>query len=222
MIGVIADIHGNYPALSVVLAELDSLGCTKIISLGDVVGYYCMPNECINELKKRNIIHILGNHDYYLLNNVKCSRSSIVNFCIDYQRKIITAGNKEWLEKSLLFYEDSLISARHGGWNDCLEEYVYTFDFSLANKKQRIFISGHTHIQKLESAQDKFYLNPGSVGQPRDGDKRTAFAVIKKNNNIKLYRKEYNIDSIVDKMKENNFPKKIYEGLYFGKRIGNN
>ena len=66
MIGVISDIHGNYPALQAVLKELDIEGCSQVISLGDVCGYYCMINECIDELRNRDIINIMGNHDKYI------------------------------------------------------------------------------------------------------------------------------------------------------------
>ena len=52
VIAIISDVHGNYPALKAVLAEIDNIGCNRIISLGDVSGYYCMVNECIEEFRK--------------------------------------------------------------------------------------------------------------------------------------------------------------------------
>ena len=89
MIAVISDVHGNYPALMAVLKKIDELGCKKIISLGDVSGYYCMINECIEEFRKRGITNILGNHDYYILGFGECPRSYTVNKITEYQRKII-------------------------------------------------------------------------------------------------------------------------------------
>ena len=101
MIGIISDIHGNYPALSAVLEKLDKAGCRKIISLGDVSGYYCMVNECIQELRERGIVNIMGNHDSYIVHNGRCERSYTVNICLDHQRRILTEENLAWLGKSV-------------------------------------------------------------------------------------------------------------------------
>ena len=73
MIGFISDIHGNFPALQAVIEASDKAGCDKIICLGDIVGYYCMPNECINLLRNRNVFSLLGNHDYYMISNTCCN-----------------------------------------------------------------------------------------------------------------------------------------------------
>ena len=131
MIAVISDVHGNFPALKAVLEEIDKLGCEKIISLGDVAGYYCAVNECIDEFRRRSIINMMGNHDSYLLGLGKCPRSLTVNQCIDYQRQIITVKNIEYLKKSPLAYLNNTISARHGGWSDPIDEYIENFDFSI-------------------------------------------------------------------------------------------
>lgn len=219
MIGVISDIHGNYPALYSVLTKLDELGCEKILVLGDVVGYYCMHNECIEELRKRDVIHLMGNHDYYLVNNVRCDRSSVVNECINWQRKNISQENFKWLKSSLMFWDDDIISARHAGWNDFIEEYVEDFDFTSVKKcNQKYFISGHTHVQTIKLDKEKVYFNPGSVGQPRDGDSNAAFAVL--DENVKLLRISYDIDEIVKRMNKEGFSSRITKGLYSGKKIG--
>ena len=70
MIAIISDIHGNYEALKTVLKKIKELNCHKIISLGDVVGYYNQPHLCIDLLMENNVTNILGNHDYYLLKNI--------------------------------------------------------------------------------------------------------------------------------------------------------
>ena len=87
-IAVISDIHGNYPALKSVLAKIDDIGIRDVICLGDVVGYYCQINECIDELRSRNIRVLLGNHDYYLVSGTSCG-SKTVMLCIEYQKTII-------------------------------------------------------------------------------------------------------------------------------------
>lgn len=221
MIAIISDVHGNYPALLAVLNEIDKLNCEQIISLGDVSGYYCMVNECINEFRRRKIVNILGNHDFYILGKGECPRSYTVNRITEYQRKIITPENLEYLANSVDKIDNDLFSARHGGWNDPVDEYIDQFDFSLVEKYPvNIFCSGHTHIQHMQEKNGKAYFNPGSVGQPRDYDNRAAFATIDEDGKVALYRVKYNIDEIAVKMKDAGFEDRTYECLYRGSRIG--
>lgn len=223
MIAIISDVHGNYPALDVVLKEIDRLGCEKIISLGDVSGYYCMVNECIDEFRKRNIVNLMGNHDYYVLGRGDCPRSYTVNRITEYQRKIITQDNLRYLERSTLGIDNQLFSARHGGWNDPIDEYIDDFDFNdVSDKNVGIFCSGHTHVQKIVRNENKVYFNPGSVGQPRDFDPRAAFAIIYDDGTVELRRVEYDIDLIAQKMAEVGFEERTYSCLYTGERIGGN
>lgn len=221
VIAIISDVHGNYPALMAVLAEIDNLGCNNIISLGDVSGYYCMVNECIEEFRRRKVVNILGNHDYYILGRGECPRSYTVKRITEYQRQIITSQNMDYLAESKDFIDTPLISARHGGWNDPVDEYIDEFDFSIVEKYSvKLFCSGHTHIQKLWQKDDIIYFNPGSVGQPRDHDSRAAFAIIDSVGKVTLHRVKYDIDKICTKMKQAGFEERTYECLYRGGRIG--
>ena len=222
MIGIISDIHGNYPALMSVLEELDKIGCNNIVSLGDVCGYYCMVNECIEELRKRNIKNIMGNHDYYVVNNEKCGRSYTANLCLDYQREVITADNLEWLAQSV----DNIILDNiwmvHGGFKDFLDEYIEDFGFLNCHSNIKIYVSGHTHVQKKVSGKFGIYVNPGSVGQPRDHLATAGYAVIYDEEHIVLGRTEYEIDRIYDEMLKAGFPERVSSCLYYGVKIGEN
>lgn len=221
VIALISDIHGNYPALQRVLEEIDKHGCKQILSLGDVSGYYCMVNECIEELRSRNVMNLLGNHDHYIIHNTLCPRSDTVNACISYQRSIITPKNWDYLRQSVAKFDDGYLSARHGGWLDPIDEYIKEFDFSIASgKAERIFASGHTHIQHMEKKGIWTYVNPGSVGQPRDGDSRAAFAIIEDDGHVTCCRVEYDIKKIANQMKKEGFSERTYECLHRGTRIG--
>lgn len=221
MTGLVSDIHGNYPALCAVLSELDAEGCSRVISLGDVCGYYCMVNECIAELSARGVINIMGNHDSYIVNGLKCGRSHTANRCLDFQREALTEKNLGWLRQSVPFIRENGMWMVHGGWNDYEDEYVEDFSFlDQGTGGVELYISGHTHIQrKIEGAQ-ALYVNPGSVGQPRDHDPSAAYAVIQDNGEVQLKRACYDIDRIAYAMKAAGFEERVASCLYTGTRIG--
>jgi putative phosphoesterase len=220
MIAVIADIHGNYPALQAVLKEIAKMSCDRIISLGDVAGYYCMLNECIDALQEWNIVNVLGNHDYYLLTGTGCPRSKSANICLKYQDEILNKTNRCWLQQSLEMLNEHDMSFVHGGWFDFREEYITQIDdLYLQGFSQKLFFSGHTHIQGKIRIGEKLYCNPGSIGQPRDGDPRAAFAIIS-GLDVQLFRVEYDIDQMAFQMKQAGFSSYFYENLYKGTQIG--
>lgn len=223
-LAVISDIHGNYPALKAVLDDIDKAGIQGIICLGDIVGYYCQVNECIDLLRERDIQCLLGNHDYYMISGT-CCESRTVKICIDYQKSIIRKENFDWLATLKPEYDIDSISFRHGGWNDAVEERISTFNFAwVRDYSQKLFFSGHTHIQGIQkdAESDRIYCNPGSVGQPRDDDPRAAYAIVDSDNRIELRRVKYDIDAIVAKMKEANQGDWIWKGLYTGEKVGGN
>jgi putative phosphoesterase len=220
MIALISDIHGNYPALQAVLREIDRLNCESIISLGDVAGYYCMLNECIEELNSRKIVNLRGNHDDYLLSGKGCPRSLSASRCLAFQDRSFGPEQRQWLEQSLIsltFGEASLV---HGGWIDPLDEYLYDLRPEyFAARPGRFFFSGHTHVQVLQDLDGRIYCNPGSVGQPRDGDPRAAYALWN-GDEITLKRVEYDVDAMCRKMRDAGFEPRYYVNLLNGTRIG--
>jgi len=202
MIAILADIHGNYPALKKVLDYCKKNRISKIYSLGDIAGYYSMINESIELSRENSITHILGNHDYYLLSGKKCERSTVVNECIQFQKNIITNENFEWLKACKTALTIDNMHMVHGGWNDYYEEYLYEIDEDYFNgMTPGYYFSGHTHIQKLRTFSNIVYCNPGSVGQPRDRNPNAAFAVLD-GKVLSMKRVEYNIDIIAEDMKK--------------------
>lgn len=220
MIAVISDIHGNYPALKAVLDEIEKIGCESVISLGDVAGYYCQINECIDLLHQKNIPNIMGNHDHYMVYDQPCPRSNSANTLLDHQRRLITPENLRWLAGSVSKLDFGTTSCVHGGWRDPLDEYLLnlTEDY-FKEETASFFFSGHTHIQTLVKFTSICYCNPGSVGQPRDGDPRAAFAIFD-GENVHLKRVEYDIDRIAFAMEKSGLGRYYYEGLYSGVKIG--
>jgi len=220
MLAVVSDIHGNLPALRAVLNSIDSLGCDRIISLGDVTGYYAEPGKCIDLLMERNAIQLLGNHDQYLVSGSGCPRSRMVSELIKHQCKAVTPVQIEYLSGLKSRYDEGDDSFVHGGWDNPLDQYLYKVSGDKLPDDRSRFFSGHTHVQVLAEFDGKTYCNPGSVGQPRDGDSRAAFATIN-NGEIRLHRVEYDIDETVCAMKRAGFvEEKLWQNLYDGAQIG--
>ena len=218
MIGFISDIHGNLPALQAVFDALDEKGVGSVYSLGDVAGYYPMVNECAALLKERSVPNILGNHDNYLVNNVRCRRSPLVRRAIRYQKSVITPDNLDWLKKSARSFDTPFFFAVHGGLGDFLEEYTEAPVFP-GSVKQPLFLCGHTHVQMYGEDGDKCFCNPGSVGQPRDGDPRASYAIVYDSGLAELCRAEYDIDRIVAETKRAGLEERYCEGLRTGSPI---
>ncbi|WP_208994229.1 metallophosphoesterase family protein [Aliarcobacter cryaerophilus] len=223
MIAIVSDIHGNLPALEAVIEDIKSYDIKQIISLGDVSGYYPFINEVIEILKENNAINIIGNHDRYIIDNTECPRSHSANICLNYQKSVITNENKEWLKTSISKYEIDNISMVHGGWVDNEDEYMMKIKDDYFEKLPfKYFFCGHTHVQKhIKLKNNKEFINPGSVGQPRDGNKEAAYCLFdEKIGEVILKRVYYDIDKVALKMKEIGFEEKLYENLYNGTRIG--
>ena len=210
MIAIISDIHGNYTALKEVLRQIDKLSIKNIYCLGDTVGYYTEINECCRELRERGIRSVLGNHDRYFASNTECLRSKSVNDCLRYQKNIIERQNYEWLRTLPTYINVDGIAMVHGGWLDNVDEYIKLSNEYFENIEGKYFVSGHTHVQQIQSFGDKVYCNPGSVGQPRDNDPRSAFATFD-GENFELHRVEYDIEKVGRLMEQAGF-----SGYYYG------
>ncbi|MBC7404819.1 MAG: metallophosphoesterase family protein [Cytophaga sp.] len=215
MIALLSDIHGNYVALKEVLKAIDEMGITDIYCLGDSVGYYSQVNEVLDALRHRGVKSVLGNHDWYLLSDSFCDRSQTVNDTIEYQRKIITADNLDWLKSlPVHLYHDGLKMV-HGGWTNPVDEYLEPTKEYFEKVGGTYFASGHKHIPRIEDYGNKVYCNPGSVGQPRDGDNRAAFATWD-GKSFSLHRVAYDFYETGRLMEEAGFDGYYYQRLTIG------
>jgi len=216
-IAFISDIHGNFEALRAVLSEIDTLGIERIYCAGDVVGYYSQINECCAELRRRNVACVMGNHDWYMAGGGFCPRSRSVNDCLAYQRRIIAPEHLEWLRSFPVQRDLGEIRMVHGGWSDPIDEYLKPAAEYFEHIPGRFFVSGHTHLQTLQHFGEKTYCNPGSVGQPRDGDPRAAFATYEAGQ-FTLHRVAYDMQKVFDLMEATGFNDYYYGGLKTGAR----
>lgn len=213
----ISDIHGNYEALKAVLSELDNLGISKVYCAGDIAGYYSQINECCKELMSRDIPSVMGNHDWYMAGGGFCSRSKSANDCLAYQRTVIKKENLDWLKTLPVQIQVDNIRIVHGGWADPIDEYLKPTREYFEKVVGEVFVSGHTHIQTLQKFGNKTYCNPGSVGQPRDGDPRASYAIYD-GKDFELHRVEYDVEKVFDLMATAGFNDYYYGCLKTGAR----
>jgi len=220
MIAILSDIHANYAALQAVLCDAKSFNCSSFICLGDVAGYHCEINECLEDLKELpNLVLIKGNHDQYLIHNSGCPRSQHVTSTLSYQRAVIRDENLEWLSKGLCDYSLGINYFTHGGPEDRLEQYIYRVTGAIfPDGFARLFV-GHTHVQALFRVGSKTFCNPGSVGQPRDGDPRAAYALLD-GDKIISRRVAYDIAKTQHAMIAAGFPEHSYVNLSIGAQVG--
>lgn len=226
-IAVIADVHGNYPALTAVLKDIEAEGVDQVYCLGDLVGYYCMIDEVIDTLRERGIPCLMGNHDYALcFTGGVIDRSKTCTRILGRQLQEIRSDNRDWLSQlpdhvSFQLGEKTFFCV-HGGLEDPIDEYIkeigeeYFIHHAFTHD---VLVSEHTHQLRNEQAGRFLYLNPGSVGQPRDGNPYSSYLMITETNTWHK-RVSYDVDLIASAMKEKMYEPYIYEILYRGVKIG--
>lgn len=225
--GIISDIHGNYPALRAVLEDAEKEGVTQLYCLGDLVGYYCMFNEVVHTIREKGIRTLMGNHDYALVkNNGVIERSKTCTRILGRQLTEISPENLAWLQTLETSFSFTQAGTRffcvHGGLQDPVDEYIRTIDksyFETNNFTADVLISGHTHLPRNEEYPPYRYLNPGSVGQPRDGNPAASYLLLEEGRGYHK-RVDYDIDEIAAAMKDSGYDAYIYEILYRGVKVG--
>jgi diadenosine tetraphosphatase ApaH/serine/threonine PP2A family protein phosphatase len=140
-----------------------------------------------------------------------------VTACIDYQRSIVSTDNLNWLRSLPLEIGQYGLRLVHGGWSDPIDEYLQPRLGYFQVLEGKFFASGHSHIPLIFKDGEKAWCNPGSVGQPRDGNPKASFATF---NGLEflLHRVEYDIDFIVNESIANGLPEKLYGGLAIGSK----
>ena len=218
MIAIVSDVHANLTALRAVLAQATALGCTRFLSLGDVVGYGPQPGECIDLLASVDARNVMGNHDAYLLGIEDCSRSRTVNEIINYHRTLVSPAQLAWLARSVASHAELDAMFVHGSYANPRDGYLYRVSERDIPIGYQSLFSGHTHVQALLHIGNRIYCNPGSVGQPRDGDPRAACAVWD-GGVPSLHRVDYNVAEVVDLIAQSPLPASCGRCLIAGTRV---
>lgn len=230
-IAVISDIHGNIYALEAVLKHISKQrNISEILCLGDVVGYYPWPNESVEKVKEHCSICIMGNHEAGVAGNQTVFDFNPVAYeAILWTRKNLTNSNLDWVislpKKRIIERDKKSIYMVHGspfGIFDYFTAYTESDWHKLlvrAFKKTMsdILLVGHTHIPVLETFESKLFLNPGSVGQPRNGQPGAYYAILSPNTmKAKMIRIEYDHKPVQKEIEKVGLPKVLGERLDMG------
>lgn len=225
-IGVISDIHGNFPALTVALRALSSRRVSEVFCAGDLVGYYPFVNEVISELRRIGAVAVLGNHDQAVVSGIPIPESISATATAIHARKTIDSGNLKYLAslptERRMKIEDKEIHVFHGTPASPVHGRVRSrADVEPALMRAAVAIGGHTHIPAVIPAGGALYVNPGSCGQPRDFDIRASCAVVDlETMTVEVVRELYDIDAVFQEMEALGFNSRIAWSLYAGEWVG--
>ena len=228
---ILADIHANLEALQAVLEDMKQQGCTHAVCLGDLVGYNASPKECLDIIRGMNIPCVKGNHDEY------CSTDGpLEGFTpqaegpIQWTRQQLNEADRAWLRSLKLVGVVDEFTLVHATLNDP-SRWQYVFDkiaaaYHFVEQRTPVCFFGHTHVpvvfvkdsvvrggtySKFQIEKDKqYFINPGSVGQPRDGNPKASYATYEVETGlVELRRVDYDIPGAQGKVDAAGLPRRL-------------
>ena len=212
-IGLISDIHANLPALEAVLDDMPPVA--SIVCAGDIVGYNPWPRECLERVRAVSSLVVQGNHDRNVETPHRYEHNEMAHAGLELAREELSEAQREWLSdlpQRIEFAERAYRLVHSHPDPNRLGSYVRPAQFP----KMRSYLDdyagivlGHTHIQHKATIDGRLIVNPGSVGQPRDGDKRAAYAVLDTTaSEVELRRVEYDINQVISRVEVCGLPTK--------------
>ena len=237
---VLSDIHSNLEALQTVLADAKQLQCTHYVCLGDIVGYGANPGECLELIRALDCPTVMGNHDEYCAGNMDLTGFNVLAAeAVRWTREQLSEEQRTWLRNLKYVRQVQGFTIVHATL-DLPEKWAYVFDkLAAANSfnyhHTQVCFNGHTHVPvgfvrgpngiqgglytriKLEVGR-KYFLNVGSIGQPRDRQTKTCYVTFDLEENlIELHRLEYDIATAQKKIRAAGLPPALAERLGYGK-----
>ncbi|WP_129114120.1 metallophosphoesterase family protein [Halegenticoccus tardaugens] len=217
-LGVLSDVHANRVALEAVLRDMPPVD--GLVCAGDVVGYNPWPAECVVALRERAVPTVMGNHDRAVAGGTSFGFNSMAGAGVEYARAELSADAVEWLASlpDDRVVADGRVKLVHGHPADP-DRYTYPEQFGpdLLGDED-VLVLGHTHVQAVRRFDEGVVMNPGSVGQPRDGDPRAAYAVLDLDAmTVEKRRVEYDVKRVVEAVEAAGLPERIGTRLYEGR-----
>ncbi len=239
---IIADIHANLAAFTAVLEDIKRGGeVAEVWCLGDIVGYGPDPHQCIELLRQYNHVCVAGNHDWAAVDKIDTT-----NFNPDaatscrWTAQQLSPKDIEYLNGLPLVIQKGDFTLVHGSPRDPIWEYLLSVSNARGNFtffQSQFCLVGHSHVPlvfkydetdacsfsqfstniKLALGESRLIINPGGVGQPRDGDPRASYAIYDDEaRTVRLYRVPYDIDATQNKMVKQGLPIRLATRLSSG------
>jgi len=240
-VAVVSDIHGNRHAFEAVLDAIEESDCQEMWCLGDLVGYGADPDQCVELARRHAAICLAGNHDLGVLGVLPLEQFSRgAALAAEWTQQTITAPTREYLDSLGPSLEDEQVGLYHASPRDPVWEYVLSplqADLCLDVQSHRVCLIGHSHValsfcrppgasatgqtrtddDELQLQDGEWLINPGSVGQPRDGDPRAAWLELDLDNWLAVYRRtEYDIAGAAAAIRAARLPDSLAERLEYG------
>lgn len=191
-IAIISDIHSNLQALQRTFQAIEEESVDRIYCLGDIVGYGANPNECIDLIRRRAAVAVRGNHDHAVIDRTIAEGFSRAGKAAsEWTHQVLSDENRKYLESLPLMAGTESCTLVHSAPSDP-EAWIYVLSLDVAEVQfsaftTRLCFIGHTHVpvvcgedlKTFEFAdRQRFLINVGSVGQPRDGNPDASFGVL--------------------------------------------
>lgn len=240
-LGIISDIHGNIEALETVVEFLRGKGVTDFACCGDIVGYGPDPNRCIEAVREMNCICVAGNHDYATVGETSIDGfNRAAKQAVLWTRAQLTEPNRRFLENLPITAEDAGLFIVHSSPSAPEDwEYVLTVpdaDDEMDHYPGGVCVVGHSHqpfaVERLPGKMPrqfrddvfdirpdgKYFINAGSVGQPRDGDPRACCLLFDDGNQVMTrYRVPYDILAVETRIRAAGLPEYLASRLELGR-----
>ncbi|MBA7606352.1 hypothetical protein ES703_13500 [subsurface metagenome] len=236
-----ADIHANLAAFNAVLDDMEQRGgVEEIWCLGDIVGYGPDPHECIERLQRYNHVCVAGNHDWAAIGKISTAEfNPDAALACQWTARQLSQADIQYLESLPLTVDKDIFTLVHGSPREPIWEYVISTGIARENFsffQSPYCLVGHSHVPLIFKEEDgsctfsrlvaniglalgesRLIINPGGVGQPRDGDPRASYAIYDSDTRIvKLYRILYDVAATQDKMMAKGLPVRLVARLQHG------
>ena len=239
-VAVISDVHANLHALEAVVRQIELEGVDEIWNLGDTVGYGPRPNECCELIAPATTLSLAGNHDLAAIGQLRLDEfTPAAAAAADWTRKKLSKVSRAFLEGLGPFSRIGGCALYHGSPIEPVWSYVAvreTVKRVFALTEEAIVLVGHTHVAlvgslengrvalgpppvdtRIDLSSGRWLLNPGSVGQPRDGDWRASYLLLDLGSgSAELRRAEYDLERTQKEIRKHHLPEQLASRLARG------
>jgi predicted phosphodiesterase len=240
-VAVVSDIHGNRQALEAVLDAVEAAVADELWCLGDLVGYGAEPNACVELIRRFATVSLVGNHDLAVVGALPLDEFSRgAELAARWTRDVLTDDNRDYLASLQPQKLDEAAGLYHASPRNPVWEYVLSplqAELCFDVMEQRVACIGHSHVAlaytrslgvpatgekraagtELDVSEGQWLLNPGSVGQPRDGDPRAAWLMLDTDAwTAAWHRTEYDVAGAAAAIRAARLPDSLAERLPHG------